>query len=396
MKRAKTGFAAAAVFAGLLLGPAAAQTGAVEFTPDEISRILSPGPWPPPWQPDPGNRLSGNADAIALGETLFFERRLSGTRTISCAGCHIPEFGWSDAHQTAIGIAPVDRNTPGLLDARLNRWFGWDGASDSLWHSGVRPLLDRREMASSPAHVASVLREDAALACLALRTLDLEADDETVMVGAAKAMAAFMETLESGRTPFDRFRDALAEGRDDPDYPPAARRGLRTFVGEGNCHICHFGPAFTNGEFDDVGIPHFIAPGRVDPGRHGGIRALLASPFNLLGRYNDDPSGGNALGPRHVELQHRNWGEFRVPTLRSLEATAPYMHNGIFFTLSDVVRHYSEVSEDRLHSDGARLVRPLRLSPGEIGDLVAVLRTLSAPDAAKPHAAGVSGDCDRG
>ncbi len=160
-------------------------------------------------------------------------------------------------------------------------------------------------------------------------------------------------------------------------YPPAAQRGLRLFVGKGRCNVCHFGPNFTNGEFDDVGVPHFAEKGRVDTGRHGGIAALKASPFNLLGRYNDDPAKAPGLATRHVELLHRNWGEFRVPSLRNVARTAPYMHDGSRATLADVVRHYSELDEERLHGiPGRRLIRPLRLTPREKADLVAFLETL--------------------
>jgi cytochrome c peroxidase len=100
-----------------------------------------------------------------------------------------------------------------------------------------------------------------------------------------------------------------------------------------------------------VGVPYFAEKGRVDQGRHGGIAALRASPFNLLGRYNDDPAKATAEPTRHVEPQHRNWGEFRVPSLRNVAETAPYMHNGSLATLEAVVRHYSEVDVERLHGD---------------------------------------------
>jgi cytochrome c peroxidase len=116
----------------------------------------------------------------------------------------------------------------------------------------------------------------------------------------------------------------------------------------------------------------------VDPGRHAGIATLKASPFSLLGPYNDDPGKAPGLATRHVEQLHRNWGEFRVPSLRNVARTAPYMHNGSLATLPAVVRHYSEVDEERLHGmPGQRLVRPLRLRPAEQADLVAFLETLS-------------------
>jgi cytochrome c peroxidase len=204
-------------------------------------------------------------------------------------------------------------------------------------------------------------------------------DDEAVLVATGKALAAFQETLVSGRTPFDSFRDALA--RNDTaamaPYPADARRGLKIFVGRGNCSVCHVGPLFSNGEFADIGVPFFLPRGGVDAGRHDGIRQLRASPYNLLGPHNDDRSGGVAVRTRHVELRHRNFGEFRVPSLRNVARTAPYMHNGSLATLRDVVRHYSELDEDRLHADGERILKPLRLSDGETSDLIAFLNSLS-------------------
>ena len=85
----------------------------------------------------------------------------------------------------------------------------------------------------------------------------------------------------------------------------------------------------------------------------------------------------SATGTRHVRLEHRNWGEFRVPSLRNVAKTPPYMHNGHLATLRDVVRHYSELNEDRLHADGEKILRPLRLSEAEAADLVAFLESLT-------------------
>jgi cytochrome c peroxidase len=204
---------------------------------------------------------------------------------------------------------------------------------------------------------------------------------ELVLVNVGKALAAYQETIRTGRTPFDAFRDALERGDGDvmARYPIAAQRGLKIFVGKGRCGACHFGPNFTNGEFDDVGVPFFAEPGRVDPGRYAGIPTLRTSPFNLLGTFSDDPAKASATPTQHVEQQHRNWGEFRVPSLRNVAETGPYMHNGSLATLEDVVRHYSEVDVERLHGDdGARLIQPLRLSAQEAADLVAFLKTLSA------------------
>jgi cytochrome c peroxidase len=375
--------------AGLLAGLAAtgllvAQsanflTSAVEFTAAETARILQHGPWPMAWTPDPSNRVSGKPDAIALGKSLFFDPRLSGNGKSSCASCHLPDRLFTDGKVRGEGFVQLDRNTPGLLNVRLNRWFGWDGAADSLWSQSIRPVVDKREMAASTTHVGALVRGDAEMAGRYRMAFGLPpGDDDTVMVNVGKALAAYQETLASGRTPFDEFRDAVARGdRATADrYPAAAQRGLKIFVGKGNCSVCHFGPNFTNGEFGDIGIPFFAAPGRVDPGRYEGIRRLQASRANLLGAYNDDPARVSATGTLHVKLEHRNWGEFRVPGLRNVANTAPYMHNGHLATLRDVVRHYSELNEDRLHADGEKILKPLRLSEVEAADLVAFLESL--------------------
>jgi cytochrome c peroxidase len=225
------------------------------------------------------------------------------------------------------------------------------------------------------------MRADRDLSCRYRRAFGSApgADDDRVLVDAGKALAAFQETLVSGRTAFDEFRDALARGDKAAAarYAGPAQRGLRIFIGKGSCNMCHAGPSFTNGEFHDTGIPFFIRPGQVDSGRHGGIKRLLANPMNLLGPYNDDAARSSAVGTRHVALEHRNFGEFKVPSLRNLALTGPYMHNGRLATLRDVVKHYSEISPDRLHSDGEAILKPLGLSERETGDLVAFLESLS-------------------
>jgi cytochrome c peroxidase len=355
----------------------------IDFSKEEIAKILQHGPWPPPLEPDPTNRVSGKPEAISLGEKLFFEPRLSGTGSVLCATCHAPFRHFQDGRARAFGLELVDRNTATVVNARFYRWFGWDGAQDSLWAQSIRPLLDPREMRASAAHVGGVVRslfsEDYSKAFGRAPG----GDDEALLVDAGKALAAFQETLVSGRTAFDDFRDAIARGERETGYPPAAQRGLKIFVGKGNCSVCHFGPHFTNGEFADTGVPFFVAPGRVDAGRHAGIEKLKASSFNLLGRFNDDPSAKSAVGTRHVQAQHRNFGEFRVPGLRGVASTAPYMHNGSLATLRDVAMFYSELNEERLHADGERLLKPLRLSQAELDDLVVFLESLTDLNAAR-------------
>ncbi len=356
----------------------------VTFSEEERAAILAHGPWPPAFTPDPSNRVSGDPAAIALGRQLFSDRRLSRDGDRTCATCHDPTRAFADGHNRSIGLARVDRNTIALANLRLNRWFGWAGAADNLWAQSLRPILDTKELGAFAELVRDRLAGDSGLAAAyagifgSTPTAD---SPELVLVNTAKALAAFQETITTGRTAFDAFRDALASGNRQAlaNYPVAAQRGLKIFVGKGRCTVCHHGANFTTGEFDDIGVPFFAEPGRVDPGRHSGIAALRESPFNLLGRYNDDPGKTTASPTRYVEQLHRNWGEFRVPSLRNVAETGPYMHNGSLATLHDVVRHYSEVDVERLHGDdGARLIRPLRLSAEEAADLVSFLETLSA------------------
>jgi len=374
------------VWLGMAGMPRAQPHNLLDFTPAERRAIASHGPWPPPAEHDAGNAQAGRREAIALGQRLFFEPRLSPDARLSCASCHRPELAFADGQPRSLGREVLDRNAPSLWNAVHERWYGWDGAADSLWSQSIRPILDAREMASSAAHLRRAIAADPQLDCRYRRAFGsaaTRADGEAVLVRAAKAIGAFVGTLVSGRTPFDDFRDALARGDAvaAARYPLDAQRGLRLFVGQGRCNLCHVGPMFSNGEFADTGLPFFVRPGVVDPGRHGGIVALRASRYNLLSTFSDARDPRVATKTRHVDAQHRNFGEFKVPSLRNVADTAPYMHDGQLATLDDVVRHYSELNLDRLHADGQQILRPLKLSDAERADLVAFLRTLSDPRA---------------
>lgn len=391
------------VAAALLAAAAAAQTPPPVPTPEEIRNIRRHGPWPQPVPRDLSNRVSGNIDAIALGRALFFDPRLSQHGDLSCAVCHMPQRALTDGRDRAQGGGAakprLDRNVLGLWNVAHGHWYGWDGGSDSLWSFALRPILHPDEMGASPRHVARLLRDDAALDCRYRnafgRPVPTEAAAETALVDAAKALAAYLETLISGKSAFDEFRDALtrSDAAATARYPAAARRGLALFAGRGQCSICHFGPTFSNGEFHDIGMPHMVEPGRVDPGRYGGIRRVRADKYNLLGAYSDDATRASGTRTLHLAQNHGNYGQFKVPSLRNVELTAPYMHDGRLATLRDVVRHYSELNVDRLHQDGEALLKPLRLSDEESEELVAFLRTLTSRNF--PDLNPVTGPCKR-
>jgi len=352
------------------------------LTDDEIEKILQHGPWPLERKIDFSNRVSGKKAAEELGRLLFFDTRLSVNGEISCATCHNPDLGWTDGKAKAGGLERLDRNTQSLFNVSGNRWFGWDGRNDSLWAHSIGPILDKREMGATPERVAEVVQNDPKLKQRYRQVFGHMPDDREgldLVVDVAKSMAAFQETIVTGKTSFDRFRDALA--RNDlaaaEMYPAAAQRGAALFVGRGQCNLCHIGARFSNDEFDDAGVPYFTGPGQVDRGRFQGILSLRASPYNLLGVYNDAPDRAIGWATEQVAQNHRTFGQFKVPSLRQLTQTAPYMHNGSLKTLRDVVDHYSDIDLDRIHSDAVPILKPLNLTEQESNDLVAFLESLS-------------------
>ena len=347
------------------------QAAKPSFSDAEIKVILSHGPWPTPVGPDPSNRVSGKPDAIELGTMLFFDQRLSGSGTKACATCHVPERSWTDNLPRGIGMAQLDRNTPTLMNLRGQRWYGWDGAADSLWSQGLRAILDARELAATPRHVASLLRSDPDLSCRYRKVFGAPpspTDDEAVLVDVGKALAAFQETLTSGRTPFDQFRDALARGESPSAqlYPAPAQRGLEIFIGKGGCSACHSGANFTGGEFFKTDLSRAKVPGTPDPGRSEGIRRLRESRFNLLSSHSD--SSIRVADAQRIALATGSEGAFKVPTLRNLLLTAPYGHAGEVDTIAEVVRRHA--------LDGRSAGSP-GLTPREQTDLVVFLESLS-------------------
>ena len=321
----------------LLWGTPAAASDAGALTRAERAAILALGPWPPAPVHDAANPASGRPAGIALGEALFFSARLSPTG-LRCATCHAPWRQFAEGRAVAQGVAAGSRNTPTLLDAARHRRYGWDGAHDQLWQQSLRPLEDAREMPASAAQVAALVRGDPALSARFAEVFGAApgADDTVVLRDAGLALAAYVETLVSARTPFDDWRDRLAAGADEPPassaFPAATRRGLRLFVGRAGCAACHAGPGFSDDAVHVSLVHSLAAPGVPDDGHPGGP--------------------GNA---------------FRTPGLRGLAATAPYLHDGSAARLCDALQpHAADPGTE-----------PPALTAGERSDLAAFLRALS-------------------
>lgn len=370
----------AALIACLLIGTNTANAN--ELNRESAYSLLEAfGPWPQTMPQDAGNELSGAAWAEHLGEQLFSETAFSGDNTRSCASCHDRGKAFTDGLSVAVGAGTHVRNTQGLLDVGHQRWFGWDGGTDSLWAASLRPMLDAKELDGNIPLIASRLRQMPAVMTPLHEAGFSTENDESLVVLASKAIAAYMRTLRSERTPFDRFRDAWLSGNaGSTDYPETARRGLSLFFGVGNCHVCHFGANFSNREFHDTGRPFFTGVGQIDSGRYSGIQRVRSDPYNLQGKYNGTGIAAEISKTRTVTLSQVNFGQWRTPSLRNLPYTAPYMHDGSLATLRDVVDAYADIDPDRIHSDGEAIIRPLELSEQDRQDLVAFLESLSAPE----------------
>ena len=330
----------------------------------ELERILAHGPWPPPFVTDPSNRVSGQPAAIGLGRRLFFDARLSPSGKVACSSCHRPERAWTDGRALGVGLQMGHLNTPSLYNVSGLTWLGWGGAGDSLWAQSVRPLLDPREMGASASHVQSYLGshpELGAAYAAAFGRGPQVVDPQTALVDAAKALAAYQETFLSPRTAFDAYRDALAAGdaAGMAAYPAAARRGLSMFIDKGGCATCHDGSTFGGNAFADIRR-------RASPrtSRARGVVDVLASPYSLSSRYNDAPKERRPQGAYVLMTAAAEERALRVPPLRNVARTAPWLHDGTATTLSAAIRAH-------------RHARNLRAD--EIGDLVRFLETLSDP-----------------
>lgn len=352
----------------------------VLLSDDEIQQTLSFGPWPISFQSDPSNRVSSDIRAIALGAALFNDPVLSADGAFTCASCHDPEQAFTTSDARALGRVLLDRNTPSLRNLAGLRWYGWGGKSDSLWAASLHPIIEEQEMGHSKESLKTAISESIYINDFEAIFGDTQIQDpELVLVNTAKTLSAYLETLATGRTQFDDFRDALE--RQDlaaaANYPEAAQRGLQLFIGRGKCVLCHNGPRFSNNEFHDAGVPYFLSETEVDDGRFGGLNFLLSNAYTLDGNWSDDAEKQGAWVVRSVRRSHSDFGTFRTPSLRGAAETAPYMHDGSLIDLDAVIRHYSEIDTERLHAGGEAILSELNLSEQEIADLAAFLETLS-------------------
>jgi cytochrome c peroxidase len=278
-------------------------------------------------------------EKIELGRFLFFDKRLSKNNTISCSSCHIPALAFTDGQPVSTGIHRQQggRSAPTAINRGFSTVQFWDGRAATLEDQSIGPFANLIEhgFANHDELVAKISSIDG------YKTMfkKVFATDTITKEQAGKAIATFQRTLISGNSAFDRFD---YDG-DIKAISEAAQRGRKLFFDKARCNLCHFGTNFSDEKFHNVGI--------------GWDKEAVD-----VGRFN-------------VTKDTKDIGAFKTPTLREISRTAPYMHDGRFATLTDVVDHYNQGGVKNPFLDNQ--VIPLNLTDAEKGDLVEMLLTLN-------------------
>ncbi len=273
-------------------------------------------------------------ERVELGKMLFFDPRLSESNWISCGTCHNPVLGWSDGLPTAIGHGQkvLGRSTPTIINTAYQPLQMWDGRFRSLEQQAVGPIAADGEMHQNLDELVKELQVFTGYQ----KAFDAAYPGEGITKETlAKALASFERTIVSTDAPFDHWvkgsKEAISE---------EALRGFKLFEGKANCSKCHSGFNFTDNGFHNIGIE-----GSSDAGRYA-IRKVKI----LI-------------------------GAFKTPTLRDIALTGPYMHNGAYKTLEEVIDHYNRGGDDKENLDPN--LKPLNLNKREKADLAEFLKSLT-------------------
>ena len=277
-----------------------------------------------------------------LGRKLFFDPILSKTKKISCASCHKEEFAFADTAMVSLGVRNQKgtRNTPSAMNMKLQETFFWDGRANTLEKQALMPIENKVEM-DLPIRNAIWRLNNNRVYVDAFQKVFHEAPNSKNL---AKALADFERTLETSDSPLD---DWLLNDNESA-VNASAKRGYALFNGrKANCVQCHFGADFNNVEFRSIGL--YDGKKFLDSGR----AAITKKPSDI--------------------------GKFKIGALRNIAITAPYMHNGMFKTLRQVIDYYNDPDKVVQHSIGrdSLLNKPLNLTEQEKTDLESFLIALT-------------------
>jgi len=277
-------------------------------------------------------------EKIKLGRLLFFDKRLSANNTIACASCHIPALAFTDGQSVSSGIHHLQggRSAPTAINRGFSSAQFWDGRAATLEDQSIGPFANLIEH-GFVSHDQLIAKINSIQGYKKLFN-NVYGIDKLTKENVGRAIASFQRTLISGNSPFDRFD---YDG-DETAISASAKRGKILFFDKARCNLCHMGTNFSDEKFHNIGI-----------GWDGNALDL--------GRYN-------------VTKEVKDLGAFKTPTLREISKTAPYMHDGRFATLEDVIGHYNQGGVKNPFLDNQ--VIPLNLSKSEIKDLIAMLRSL--------------------
>ncbi len=316
------------------------------------------------------------AEKVALGEKLYFDKRLSSDRTVSCATCHDPATALADSNMVGIGIGLKKgaRNAPTVLNSMFNELQFWDGRAPSLEEQAKMPIINPIEMGMKD-HNAVVARVREIQEYKPLFAAVFGNEGMTIDT-IAKAIASFERTQISGVSAFDRFiagdQNAISE---------AAKRGWVLFNGQARCITCHAwspsSPFFTDNKFHNIGV---AAKDQNFPALARRARGLISQGKNRTQILDELAltEGFSELGRYLITGQPKDIGAFKTSGLRDIELTAPYMHNGSEKTLLDVMKFYNKGGELNPNLDGG--MRPLKLTDPQLDEMVELMNTFTSDE----------------
>ena len=308
-----------------------------------------------------------NAERAELGKRLFFDKRLSGDIAISCATCHVPELGFSDGLALSKAYPGSDgfRNTPTLINTALKAAWFHDGRLGTNLNDVTREMITETYLMNMDMRsMQERFKQDPVY----VEMFAAAGLGEPSNGGARKAIPEFLKTLISANSPFDQA--AMSD---------SAQRGFEIFKGKGGCAACHSGPRFSDDQPHNTAVPDNPAIWS-DPLRH--VTYVTFAMFMGVENYMNVRRDVGAHVRTHKE-DGTDIGMFMTPTLRELKSTAPYMHNGMFGTLEDVIAFYNRGGGDDPNKDPA--LKPLDLSTEEQANLLAFLESLSGDPLTGPE-----------